>query len=149
VACSAAESVFPVVQGESYDVSRPGELYGQFMRALTQEDAATPGDPHMLVGLEQDDDQTRTTLWLFNPSADEVAEYSIRYLDLQGNELGGESGLRLGRGKLRQINPSHHPFGQGGGPGGFVVKVEVASGKLLTAGQVVNASNDPAYIVGE
>jgi hypothetical protein len=29
-----------------------------------------------------------------------------------------------------------------------VVRVEVKSGKLLSAGQVVNQTNDPAYIVG-
>ncbi|HUP42283.1 MAG TPA: PKD domain-containing protein, partial [Thermoanaerobaculia bacterium] len=148
VSCDNPSGVFPVVQGESYDISRPGELYGQFMPALTVDDAATPGDPHALVGLEQLG-ETRTTVWLFNPSGDEVAEYSIRYFDLAGNELGGESGSRLGRGKLRQINPAHHPFGTAEGPGGFVVRVEVSSGKLLTAAQVVNSSNDPAYIVGE
>jgi chitodextrinase len=148
VSCDNPSGVFPVVQGESYDISRPGELYGQFMPALTVDDAATPGDPHSLVGLEQSD-ETRTTLWLYNPSGDEVADYSIRYFDLAGNDLGGESGLRLGRGKLRQLNPAHHPFGEAGGPGGFVVRVEVTSGKLLTAAQVVNGSNDPAYVVGE
>ena len=149
VSCEDAGGAFPVVQGESYDVSRPGELYGQFMPALTLEDAATPADAHMLVGLEQNGVDTRTTLWLYNPSGDEVATYSIRYFDLEGNDLGGESELRLGRGKLRQVNPSHHPFGEAGVPEGFVVKVEVSVGQLLTAAQVVNASNDPAYIRGE
>lgn len=151
VACDSPSDVFPVVQGESYDVSRPEELYGQFMPALTLEDAAREGGRQVLAGLQQDP-ENRTTIWLFNPG-DEVARYSVRYLDLQGNDLGGESDLPLGSGKFRQINPGHHPFveesGPISGPGGFVVVVEVAKGRVLSAAQVVNAANDPAYIVGQ
>lgn len=147
VTCHNPLGVFPVVQGESYDVSRPDELYGQFMPALTEADAAVPGRPHALAGLAQDADH-RTTLWLFNPGPG-AAEYSLRYFDLDGKLLGAETGLRWGAGNFRQINPSHHPFGIEDGPGGFVVRVEVTKGKLLTAAQVVNAANDPAYIVGQ
>jgi hypothetical protein len=147
VVCDAQNSVFPVVQGESYDVSHPGEYYGQFMPALTESDAATAGDAHTLVGLRKDA-SNRTTLWLFNPSDDEVAEYTLRYFDTAGNELGSEEGVRLGRGKFRQINPEQHPL-PADVPGGFVVRVEVSSGELLSAAQVVNQTNDPAYIVGQ
>jgi len=144
IACDGGGGVFPVVQGESYDVSRPLEVYGQFMPALSVDRAAEPDKPHSLVGLRQDADD-RTTIWLYNPT-DEVARYSLRYFDEAGNEIGGEENVGLGAGKFRQISPSQHPEGI---DGGFVVRVEVSSGKLLTAAQVVNAANDPAYIVGQ
>jgi hypothetical protein len=111
-----------------------------------------PAIPHVLAASSRTR-QTRTTVWLFNPSDDEPARYNIRYLDLEGNDLGGETGLPLGQGKFRQINPGSHPFveepGQITGPGGFVVVVEVTAGRVLSAAQVVNAANDPAYIVGQ
>jgi PKD repeat protein len=139
----------PVVQGESYEVSDPSEIYGQFMPALTIEDAATPGHPLSLVGLRQDADflsGTRSTIWLYNP-ADRASSYTIRYFDHAGSEFGREDAL-LGVGKFRQVNPGFHPLPEVGAPEGFVVRVEVSSGALLVAGQVVNEFNDPAYIVG-
>lgn len=145
VRCDGENGVAPVVQGESYDVSRPPELYGQFMPALTAERVARPGSPHSLVGLRQDD-ESRTTLWLYNPSEEDVARYTVRYLDLQGNELGGEDGRFLGPGKFRQINPGFHPEEV---DGDFVVRVEVSRGAMLTAAQVVNEANDPAYVIGQ
>lgn len=139
-------TIYPVVQGESYDATNPAQPYGQFMPALTTDDAAVPGRPVSLVGLRQDD-ENRSTVWIYNP-ADEVADYTVRYFDNAGNELGGEEEVRLGAGKFRQINPGSHPLPDGGLPDGFVVRVEVARGQLLVAGQVVNQFNDPAYIVG-
>lgn len=144
VACESPGETFPVVQGEGYDVSRPSEIYGQFMPALSLDQAAEPGKPHSLVGLQQDA-ENRTTLWLYNPT-DEPARYDVLYFDLDGNPLGAETRAALGAGKFRQINPGHHPEGIAGG---FVVRVEVRSGKVLTAAQVVNQANDPAYIVGQ
>lgn len=141
---------YPVAQAESYDVSDPSRVYGQFMPALRREDAARPGSPRTLVGLRQDAAflaGTRTTLWLYNPE-DAPARFSLRYLDHDGAEIGVTDG-RLGAGKLRQINPGHHPLPPAGAPGGFVVRLEVGDGALLMAGQVVNEFNDPAYVVAQ
>lgn len=141
--------IHPLVQGESYEVSNPDEIYGQFMPALTRDDAAVPGQPVSLVGLRQDADflaGTRSTVWLYNPE-DRPASYRLRYFDHSGRELGTDE-QRLPRGKLRQVNPGHHLLPEGGAPEGFVLRVEVESGALLVAGQVVNDFNDPAYLVG-
>lgn len=139
-------SIYPVVQGESYDATNPDLTYGQFMPALIRDDAATSGKPVSIVGLRQDADH-RSTIWLYNPG-DELAEYNLRYFDHDGNELGGEDGVRLGAGKFRQINPGAHPVPEEGIADGFVVRVEVTGGEILASGQVVNQFNDPAYIVG-
>lgn len=150
VASDSDSGVYPVVQGESYEVSKPDEIYGQFMPALTMDDAAVPGEPVSLVGLRQDADflaGTRSTVWLYNPE-DNVASYTLRYFDHGGTEIGVDEQLRLPPGKLRQINPGHHPLPEGGAPEGFVLRVEVEGGALLVAGQVVNDFNDPAYLVG-
>ncbi|MGD2113441.1 MAG: PKD domain-containing protein [Acidobacteriota bacterium] len=144
-----APELHPVVQGESYEISNPAEIYGQFMPALTVDDAAVPGKPVSLVGLRQDEDfvtGTRSTVWLYNPG-DEAATYTLQYLDHDGDELGTDE-ARLGAGKFRQVNPGFHPLPAEGAPEGFVVRVEVSSGAILVAGQVVNEFNDPAYIVG-
>ncbi len=146
VHCDSTTGVYPVVQGESYDVSSPSQTYGQFMPALTSASAAEPGKSLTLTGLRQND-TFRTTLWLYNPG-DGVATYTVHYFDLQGNELGGSQASSLGAGKFRQINPGAHPLPAAGIDGGFTVRVEVTKGKLLVAGQVVNDFNDPAYIVG-
>jgi len=146
IASTNTLAIYPVVQGESYDATNPDQTYGQFMPALTADDAAAPGKPVTVVGLRQDADH-RSTVWLYNPG-DELAEYTLRYFDHAGNELGGEEGVRLGAGKFRQLNPGAHPLPAEGIPDGFVIRVEVASGKILAAGQVVNQFNDPAYIVG-
>jgi len=141
--------VYPVVQGESYEVSDPYRVYGQFMPGLTIDDAASPGTPRSLVGLRQDADfitGTRSTVWLYNPE-DTTVTYTLHYFDLNGKELGTED-ASLGGGKLRQINPGFHPLPAGGAPDGFVLRVEVSKGKVLVTGQVVNQFNDPAYIVG-
>ncbi len=145
--CDSGAGVFPVAQAESYDVSNPSQLYGQFMPALTAADAAVPGKPLTLAGLRQND-VFRTTLWLYNPG-DQVATYNVRYFDLDGHELPGETGVHAPPGKFRQINPGALPLPEGGVPDGFTARIEVTSGKLLAAGQVVNDSNDPAYIVGQ
>jgi len=146
---NSPDGVYPVVQAESYEVSDPSTVYGQFMPGLTLADAASPGHPRTLVGLRQDADfltGTRSTVWLYNPT-DTSANYTIRYLALDGTELGAEEAT-LGAGKLRQVNPGFHPLPAEGAPDGFVVRVEVAKGNVLVAGQVVNEFNDPAYIVG-
>jgi len=139
---------YPVAQAESYDVSDPERTYGQFMPALTIEDAARPDRPRSLIGLRQDagfQKGVRSTVWLYNPG-DSVASYTLRYLDHAGTELGTIEG-RLGAGKLRQVNAGAHPLPPGGAPEGFVVRLEVSDGALLMAGQVVNESNDSAYVV--
>ncbi len=143
------DGIYPVVQAESYEVSDPSSVYGQFMPGLTLADAAEPGTPRSLVGLRQDADflnGTRSTLWVYNPG-DDSASYTLSYFALDGTKL-GEDVASLGSGKLRQVNPGFHPLPAEGAPDGFVVRVDVSKGKLLVAGQVVNQFNDPAYIVG-
>jgi hypothetical protein len=141
--------VFPIVQGESYNNSNPSMRFGQFMAAFTDSDAAGAGKSHYLVGLRQDVN-TRTTLWVFNPSP-EQADYDLIYRALDGSELGRVSGVKLGAGKLRQFSPSQHALPATGVPGGgFTVQVKVKAGKVLAAAQVVNnKTNDPAYVQGQ
>lgn len=145
----STNGVFPIVLGESYDNSRPHKRFGQSMVALTDSQAAGPGGAHYLVGLRQDGDY-RTTFWVFNPSQ-AAGTYELIYRSLNGQIL-GRSEIALAPGKLRQINPGHHPepiSRAGGIQNGFTVEVAVKSGKALIAAQVVNnKTNDPAYILG-
>lgn len=148
LASDSPNGVFPIVQGESYNNANPAMRFGQFMAAFTDKDAAGPGEGHYLVGLRQDDD-SRTTFWVFNPST-ELARYDVIYRALDGSELGRISDVFLGAGKLRQFSPSQHPLPTIVPGGGFTVQVMVHAGKALTAGQVVNnQTNDPAYVQGQ
>lgn len=143
-------SVFPIVQGESYETthSKAGMRFGQFMAAFTDDDAAGPGQAHHLVGLRQDAN-SRTTYWLYNPS-NEPGSYDLIYRALDGRELGRIAAASLGAGKLRQLSPSQHPLPGGVATGGFTVQVVVRSGKVLSAAQVINnKTNDPAYVQGQ
>lgn len=138
---------FLLVQGESYDNARPERRFGQSMRALTDAEAAVAGQGLYMVGLRQDDNY-RTTFWLFNP-ASEGGSYEIIYRGLDGAVL-GKIDAALPPGRARQIRPSDHKIPEAGVENGFTVQIVVKSGKALAAGQVVNnATNDPAYIVGE
>ncbi|HSK75134.1 MAG TPA: hypothetical protein VLQ45_01645, partial [Thermoanaerobaculia bacterium] len=144
----ALKGVFPVVQGESYDNSKPAKRFGQTLPAFTDENAAVPGKSHYLVGLRQDA-KSRTTYWLYNPGTT-TGEYDIIYRALDGSILGRIDSVRLGAGKARQVSPSQHPLPSAGAAGGFTVQFVVKSGKVLSAAQVVNnATNDPAYVQGE
>jgi PKD repeat protein len=145
----STNGVFPIVLGESYDNARPHKRFGQSMVALTESHAAGPGGYHYLVGLRQDADY-RTTFWVFNPG-EQAGVYEVIYRALDGRIL-GRLDVTLGPGKLRQVNPGHHPapISGAGIQNGFTVEVAVKSGKVLTAAQVVNnKTNDPAYIQGE
>jgi hypothetical protein len=147
----APDSVFPVVQGESYltTKSNPGSRFGLSMAAFTDEDAAAAGEVHYLVGLRHDANY-RTTVWLYNPSG-QAGTYDIIYRGLNGQELGRLANAAVGAGKLRQFSASQHPLtGKNGVAGGFTIQVVVKSGKALAAAQVVNnKTNDPFYIQGE
>lgn len=140
-------SVFPVVQGESYENSRLSKRFGQTMAALSDGEAAGVGQGIYLVGLRQDA-KSRTTVWLFNPG-NEPGDYDLIYRALDGSIIGRLNGVKLGAGNVRQINPGHHPLPAAGATGGFTLQVVPKSGKVLSAAQVVNnATNDPAYIEG-
>jgi len=147
----APDSVFPVVQGESYltTKSNPGSRFGLSMAAFTDEDAAEAGEVHYLVGLRHDANY-RTTVWLYNPSG-QAGTYDIVYRGLNGQELGRVPNAAVGAGKLRQFSASQHPLtGKNGVAGGFTIQVVVKSGKAIAAAQVVNnKTNDPFYIQGE
>ncbi len=142
-------SIYPIVQGESYNNADPNMRFGQFMAAFTDADAAGAGKSHYLVGLRQDVNN-RTTYWIYNPSGQQ-AQYDIIYRALDGSELGRFSGILLGAGKLRQFSPSQHALPTTGVPGGgFTVQIKVNAGKVLAAAQVVNnKTNDPAYVQGQ
>ncbi|HJX28852.1 MAG TPA: PKD domain-containing protein, partial [Thermoanaerobaculia bacterium] len=143
----APNSLFPVVQGESYENTVPSKRYGQTLPAMTERQAAGPNQGQYLVGLRQDA-KYRTTFWVFNPgSANGV--YDIVYRSLDGQELGRVNGVTLPAGKMRQFSPGQHRLPAGGVQNGFTVQVLVRSGKALAAAQVVNGTNDPAYIQGE
>ena len=138
----------PILQGESYDNSHPALRFGQSMPVLTDADAAGAGQGQYLVGLRQDSSY-RTTFWLFNPSS-ETGSYDVIYRTLAGTVLGQINGVGLPPGRSRQFRPGDHPIPASGVAGGFVVQIVVHSGKALAAGQVAdNATNDPAYIVGQ
>lgn len=145
----APQNIFPVVQGESYDNAKPAKKFGQTIPSFTDADAAGAGRAHYLVGLRQDA-KHRTTYWLFNPGTT-TAEYEIVYLGLDGKPLEGATiNVTLGAGKARQMSPGQHPLPKQGVKDGFTVRINVKSGKVLSAGQVVNnATNDPAYVKGE
>jgi PKD repeat protein len=149
LASDSQTSVFPIVQGESYNNANPAMRFGQFMAAFRDSDAAGPGETHYLVGLRQDTN-SRTTFWIFNPSAQQ-ASYDVIYRALDGTELGRiAGGVLLGPGKLRQFSPSQHALPATVPGGGFTVQVVVHVGKVLAAAQVVNnQTNDPAYVQGQ
>ena len=144
---NAPGGVFPLVQGESYDSTNPAKRFGQLMPAMTASQAAATNASHYLVGLRQDA-KNRTVYWVFNPGTVPCV-YDLVYLGLDGHELGRISGVAMNPGIVRQFGPTQHKLPTGGVTGGFTVQVQVKSGKVLAAAQVVNvASNDPAYIVG-
>jgi hypothetical protein len=142
-----SNSIYPVVQADSYNNAEPQRRFGQAMAAFTDDDAAGAGQGQYLVGLRQDKNY-RTIFWLFNPSS-ETGSYELVYRKLDGTVL-KRTDVGLPPGRSRQFRPSDHPIPAEGLADGFTVQVLVKSGKLLAAGQVVNnATNDPAYITGE
>jgi PKD repeat protein len=142
-----ASGALPVFQGESYNNAQPARRFGQTLTAQGDADAAGPGQEVVLAGLRRD--PYRTTLWLFNPSAGE-AVFDVVYRELSGAIAGHLDGIALGAGKAKQLSPSQHPFLGSQGAEGFTVEVVVHSGKLLAGAQVVNnATNDPAYVLGQ
>jgi PKD repeat protein len=144
---STSATLFPVVQGESYDNTNPAKRFGQSMTAVTDADAAGSGQASYLVGLRQDSGH-RTTLWLFNPGTTQ-AEYDLVYRALDGTVINTTKGVLLGGGKLKQVSPSQHPLPAAGVANGFTLQVVVKSGKVLSAAQVINnLTNDPSYIQG-
>jgi len=143
----APGGIYPLVQGESYDSTTPAKRFGQFMPAMTEAQAAGTNASHYLVGLRQNA-QNRTVYWVFNPGTVPCV-YDLVYRALDGHELGRISNLAMNPGIVRQFGPAQHKLPTGGVTDGFTVQVQVKSGKVLAAAQVVNAaSNDPAYIVG-
>ena len=158
VESDAPDGGFPIVQGESYlsTKGKPGARYGLSMAAMTDEDAAGPGEIHHLVGLRHDANN-RSTVWIVNPTLQE-ATYDLIYRSLDGKILGRLDNVIVGAAKMRQFSPSQHPFqvkGKGkrknsNVAGGFTLQIVVKSGKALAAAQVVNnKTNDPGYIQGE
>jgi PKD repeat protein len=147
VTSSSPAGVFPIVQAESYDNSTPTKRFGQSMAAVTDADAAGPGQTQHMVGLRQDATH-RTTFWLFNPGTD-IAQYDVIYRGLDGSVIGSTRNVQLGGGKVRQFSPNQHPLPAAGVQDGFTVQIVVKAGRVLSAAQVVNnVTNDPSYIQG-
>lgn len=145
---TGASGLFPMIHGETYQDSGPLSRYGLFMPARSPAEAAGIGERVLLTGLRQEEGQANTTLWLFNPS-DQPGLYDLVFYALDGSELGREEGYAVSAGGMRQINPSRLPLPAGGVKDGFTVDIEVRSGLLIGAAQVViNQSNDPAYVAG-
>lgn len=143
----APNSLFPVIQGESYENTVPSKRYGQTLPAMTDNQAAGPNQGQYLVGLRQDA-KYRTTFWVFNPGTTNGV-YDVIYRSLDGQELGRVNAIALPAGKMRQFSPGQHRLPEGGVQNGFTVQILVRSGKALAAAQVVNTTNDPAFIQGE
>jgi len=145
---TSANSIFPIVQGESYDSSNPAKRFGQSMAAVTDANAAGAGQGQYLAGLRQDATH-RTTLWLFNPGSSDGL-YDLVYRGLDGSVIATTADVQLAAGKLRQISPSQLPLPAAGAKDGFTVQIVVKVGKVLGAAQVVdNGTNDPSYIQGD
>jgi PKD repeat protein len=144
---NALGRVYPTVQGESYENTRPTKRFGQSLPAVTDAQAAGAGASQFLAGLRQDA-KNRSTLWIFNPGS-QMAQYDVVYLNLGGQELGRIKDVFLPAGKMQQLSPAQHKLPAAGVVDGFTVQVVVKGGKILSAAQVVkNATNDPAYIQG-
>jgi PKD repeat protein len=145
---NAPGGVYPIVQGESYESTNPSKRFGRTMVAMDESQAgAGPNGSQYLVGLRQDA-KNGTTLWVFNAGSDPCV-FDIVYRGLDGHELGRIPGWVLNPGKVRQLGPAQHKLPAGGVKDGFTVEVQVKSGKVVAAAQVVNSvTNDPAYIQG-
>ncbi|MEM9290110.1 MAG: PKD domain-containing protein [Acidobacteriota bacterium] len=141
------DDVYPMIHGETYENSNPAQQYGQFMAPLEESEAASFGDKQILVGLQQDEN-SRTTVWLFNPS-DEPLDADLRYRALDGTLIETTRSYRVRPGKMRQISPGQHPLPGGQVIGGFTIQIVPRSGSILSAAQVVrNDTGDPAFLSG-
>ena len=147
ISSTGASGLYPIVQAESYNNSKPANRYGQAMRSFADSDAAAVGQTQYLVGLRQDTTHL-TTFWLYNPSSD-FGVYDVVYRGLDGTVLGTVHDVSMPPGKLRQFLPAQHPLPAGGAANGFTVQVVVKNGKALAAAQVLTTSTgDPAYVQG-
>jgi PKD repeat protein len=144
---SGGGGLYPILRGETFSLANPANQYGQGVPAFTDAEAAAADQSHYLIGLRQDANN-KTTLWLFNPSAD-VAICDIVYRGLDGTVLQTVAGVAIPPGRLRQYLPGQLPLPAAGVPNGFTVQLKVHNGTVLGAAQVVNLSSGaPAYIKG-
>src|SRR6185369_6593134 len=143
---TSTDGIFPIVQGQSTSVAAPGKRIGQLMPAMDESQAAGVNASQVLAGLRQDAKYS-TNVWVFNPGSAQ-ASVDVVYLGLDGHEIGRTAAFAVGPGAIRQIILAQK-LPAGGVPNGLTVQVQVKSGKILAAAQVVNTgTNDPAYIVG-
>jgi PKD repeat protein len=135
-----------VAFGDSYRSPLLGKRYGHSMASMSEGDAAGPGRVHVLAGLRQDA-QSKTTIWVLDAGA-ETLDCDVIYRGLDGAEL-GRIVVKLAPGRVRQIGPTQHPLPEGGVADGFTVTIQVRTGKVLGAAQVVNnTSGESAYVRG-
>lgn len=127
----------PVIASIDTVVAVDGNRFARTSPTSHEGDAALPGQAQHLVGLRQNAN-SRTALWLFNPSTD-PGEYDVIYRALDGAELGVIPAVRIGSGKLRQLSPNQHPApATAASTGGFTVEIVVRSGALISFGIVVD-----------
>lgn len=137
---------FPMIHGEVYQNGGPESRYGLFMPAREPGELAGAGEKLLLTGLRQLENDSNTTLLLYNDAAT-AANCDLIYYNVAGAEIGRTTGYTLSPGGIRQINPSRHPIPAAGVTDGFSVVIEVRSGSVMAGAQVViNRTNDPAYI---
>ena len=143
---TSTDGIFPVVQGQSTSVVAPGKRLGQLMPAMDESQAAGVNASQVLAGLRQDA-KYNTNVWVFNPGSAQ-ASVDVVYLGLDGHEIGRTAAFAVGPGAVRQIILAQK-LPAGGVANGLTVQVQVKSGKILAAAQVVSTgTNDPAYVLG-
>ncbi len=145
VTSPGVNGVYPIVQGESFDDQGVLNRYGQFIPAMTDEDAATFGKKHILVGLRYGQGY-RSVVWIYN-SSEEPASCQLVYKAPDGSVIKSIN-YQVPAGKVRQIGALQHDLGDYEGV--FTLEIQVGSGKILATAQVVrDSNNDPAFVVGK
>ncbi|HVS02760.1 MAG TPA: hypothetical protein VMT16_08330, partial [Thermoanaerobaculia bacterium] len=138
---------FPVAQAEIYDEKGPFLRYGEALAPRYDSNRAGAGKRQVLAGVRQDA-LYRTTLWLFNPSST-PATVNLVYRRLDGSVMGREDGYPVHANGARQVGPGQLKLPLGFS-GAFTVHLEVVSGQLIGAAQVVhNHNNDITYVAGQ
>jgi len=144
---SDSSGLFPLVRAENYNNFAVNNQYRGTVDAFTDADAATAGHSQFVVGLRQDANNS-TTLWLFNPSST-GADFDVVYRNLDGSIIRTDSDVQIPPGRLRQYTPTQLRLGASGVQNGFTIQLNVKSGSVLSAAQVVNnATQAPSYLRG-
>jgi PKD repeat protein len=139
---------FPLVLGESTNVTTPSKVYGQTVQALDDRDAATAGQSLLLLGLREDA-AYKSSLWFQNPTA-QPATVSLTYRSLDGAVINPKPVvLNVAAGKPLQVPARTGTALPRTFSATFSVEVKVTKGAILAGAQVINkGNNDPAFTAG-